>query len=98
MTLSGMGPSIAVEGATTRVVFEAYVEEALAPSLHPGQVVVMDNLLRPTKESEGEGAHREARLRAGVPTPLLSPEFNPIEQAFSKVKGMLGGAEARAKR
>jgi hypothetical protein len=44
MTLSGMGPSLAVEGATTRAVFEAYVEEALAPSLHPGQVVVMDNL------------------------------------------------------
>ena len=44
MTLSGMGPSLAVEGATTRAVFEPYVEEALAPSLHPGQVVVMDNL------------------------------------------------------
>jgi len=43
MTLSGMGPSLAVEGATTRTVFEAYVEEALAPSLRPGQVV-MDNL------------------------------------------------------
>jgi hypothetical protein len=38
MTLSGMGPSLAVEGATTRAVFEAYVEKALAPSLHPGQV------------------------------------------------------------
>ena len=50
MTLSGLGPSLAVEGATTRAVFEAYVEKALAPSLHPGQVVVMDNLLRPTRE------------------------------------------------
>ena len=44
MTLSGMGPSLAVEGATTRAVFEAYVQEALAPSLRPGQIVVMDNL------------------------------------------------------
>ena len=50
MTLSAMGPSLAVEGATTRAVFEAYVEEALVPSLHPEQVVVMDNLLRPTRE------------------------------------------------
>jgi hypothetical protein len=44
ITLSGMGPSLAVEGATTRAVFEAYLEEALAPSLPSGQVVVMDNL------------------------------------------------------
>jgi hypothetical protein len=50
MTLSGMGPSLAVEGATTRALFEAYVEEALVPSLHHEQVVVMDNLLRPTRE------------------------------------------------
>jgi hypothetical protein len=44
MTREGMGPCIAVEGATTKAVFEAYVQEALAPSLRPGQVVVMDNL------------------------------------------------------
>ena len=44
MTREGMGPCIAVEGATTKAVFEAYVEEALSPSLRPGQVVVMDNL------------------------------------------------------
>jgi transposase len=44
MTLSGMGPSRAVEGATTRAVFEAYVQKVLTPSLHPGQVVMLDNL------------------------------------------------------
>jgi hypothetical protein len=53
MTLLGMGPSLAVEGATTAVVFGAYVEKVLAPSLRPGQVVVMDNL----------GAHRPKRVR-----------------------------------
>jgi hypothetical protein len=53
MTLSGMGPSLAVEGATTRAVFEAYVEKALAQSLRSGQVVVMDNL----------SAHKGERLR-----------------------------------
>jgi hypothetical protein len=51
MSAEGMGPSLAVEGATTSVVFEAYVEQVLAPSLRRGQVVVvMDNLLKPTKE------------------------------------------------
>jgi hypothetical protein len=62
MSLEGMGPSLAVEGATTARVFETYVERVLAPTLRRGQVVVMDNLSVPTKESElgssssGEGA------------------------------------------
>jgi DDE superfamily endonuclease len=53
MTLSGMGPSLAVEGATTARVFETYVEKMLVPSLRAGQIVVMDNL----------GAHRPKRIR-----------------------------------
>jgi hypothetical protein len=53
MTLWGMGPSLAVEGETTRAVFEAYVEKALAPSLRVGQLVVMDNL----------SAHKGGRVR-----------------------------------
>ena len=93
MTLSGMGASIAVEGATTRAVFEAYVEEALAPSLRPGQVVVMDNLT----------AHKGERVRELIEgrgcelvfLPPYSPDFNPIEQAFSKLKALLRGAGAR---
>jgi hypothetical protein len=44
ITANGMGPSLAVEGATTREVFEAYLERFLVPSLGPGQVVVMDDL------------------------------------------------------
>jgi len=51
MSVEGMGPSLAVEGATDREVFEAYVEWVLTPTLRPGQVVVMDNLLKLTKES-----------------------------------------------
>lgn len=46
--LGGMGETMAVEGSTDRWVFEAYVERALAPTLEAGQVVIMDNLLRPT--------------------------------------------------
>jgi len=52
MTIEGMGPSLAVQGATTARVFETYVERVLGPTLREGRVVVMDNLLRPTKESE----------------------------------------------
>ena len=51
MSVEGMGPSLAVEGATTALVFEAYVERVLAPTLRKGQVVVLDNLSVPTKES-----------------------------------------------
>jgi transposase len=95
MTLSGMGPSVAVEGATTRTVFEAYVEQALLPNLSPGQVVVMDNL----------SAHKGARIRELVEgrgcelryLPPYSPDLNPIEEAFSKVKGILRKARARTR-
>jgi hypothetical protein len=51
MTIEGMGPSLAVEGASTARVFETYVAKALVPSLRAGQIVVMDNL----------GAHRDRR-------------------------------------
>lgn len=95
MTLDGMGPSLVVEGATTGAVFEAYVEEALLPGLRAGQVVVMDNL----------SAHKGERIRQLIEgkgcelvyLPPYSPDFNPIEQAFSKVKGMLRKAEARTR-
>ena len=50
--LGGMGETMAVEGSTDREVFEAYVEHALAPTLKAGQLVVMDNLLRPTNRPE----------------------------------------------
>ena len=49
MSKEGMGPTLAVQGGTTKAVFEAYVERALAPTLRAGQVVVMDNLSGPTR-------------------------------------------------
>jgi hypothetical protein len=55
MSLEGMGPSLAVEGSTTREVFEAYVGRVLAPELRPGQVVVMDNL-SPLTRARGSGS------------------------------------------
>jgi transposase len=95
MTHRGMGASVAVEGATTRAVFEAYVEQALAPSLSPGQVIIMDNL----------SAHKGGRVRELVEgagcellyLPPYSPDMNPIEEAFSKVKGILRKAQARTR-
>ncbi len=95
MTLLGMGPSLAVEGATTASVFEAYVEQVLAPSLRKGQIVVMDNL----------GAHRPKRVRELIEQqgcelvylPSYSPDLNPIEEAFAKIKSLLRKAAARSK-
>ena len=61
--LSGMGPSLAVEGATTARVFEAYVKKVLAPSLQEaGRVVIMDNLEAPTGPQAREGARRAEGL------------------------------------
>jgi transposase len=96
MGAEGMGGCLAVEGATTRGgVFEAYLERVLAPSLRAGQVVVMDNL----------SAHKGGRVREiveGVGCELLylppySPDLNPIEAAFAKLKGRLRAAAARTR-
>ncbi len=82
MGAEGMGPCLAVEGPTTSGVFEAYLERVLAPSLRPGQMVVMDNL----------SCHKGGRVREIVEgrgcellyLPPYSPDLNPIEGAFAK--------------
>jgi transposase len=92
----GMGPSMAVEGATTYRVFETSDwERLLTPALRPGQVVVMDNL----------GAHRPRRVRELIEArgceltylPSYSPDLNPIEEALSKIKHILRKTCARTK-
>lgn len=95
MSMEGMGPSLAVEGATTKAVFEAYIEKVLAPALKLGQIVVMDNL----------SSHKGSRIRELIEgkgcelmyLPPYSPDLNPIEEAFSKVKGILRKAQARSR-
>lgn len=93
MSFSGMGQSLAVEGATTKAVFETYVEKVLAPTLLPGQIVVMDNL------SSHKGSRvRELIERRGCELlylPPYSPDLNPIEEAFAKLKALLRKAGAR---
>jgi transposase len=86
---------MAVQGATTSRVFEAYVERVLASALKPGQVVVMDNL----------GAHRPKRIKELIEErgcellylPSYSPDLNPIEEALSKIKHILRTMSARTK-
>jgi transposase len=93
MNLDGMGESMCFEGATDAAAFEVYVEHFLAPTLSEGQVVVMDNL----------GAHRPKRIRELIEArgaelvfvPSYSPDLNPIEQAFSKIKHILRKLGAR---
>ncbi len=95
ITHRGLGPCLAVEGPTTREVFEAYLERVLAPTLRPGQVVAMDNLSAHKCGRVGEIV--EGRGCELVYLPPYSPELNPIEQAFAKVKGLLRRAEARTR-
>jgi transposase len=93
--LGGMGETMAIEGSTNREVFETYVEKALAPTLKAGQVVILDNL----------SAHKPARVRELIESrgceliylPAYSPDFNPIEEAFSKIKSIVRRAGARTK-
>jgi transposase len=94
VTLEGaMSQSMTIEGATDAEAFETYVEHFLAPSLSEGQVVVLDRL----------GAHRTQRVRELIEArgaylvflPSYSPDLNPIEEAFSKIKQLVGKAGAR---
>jgi len=94
ITLEGaMGAPMSVEGGTDSAAFEAYVEHFLAPTLQKGQVVVLDGL----------GAHRPKRIRELVEArgadlvflPAYSPDLNPIEEAFSKVKALVRKEGAR---
>jgi transposase len=91
--LDGLGPGLLLEGGVSTAGFEAYVAQLLAPTLRPGQIVVMDNLRQ----------HQSARTRALIAArgaalwflPSYSPDLNPIEEAFSKVKALLRTAAAR---
>ena len=80
MSVEGMGPALAVEGTTNRDVFEAYVEQVVAPALRPGQVVVMDNL----SAHKGHKVRELIEARGCEPLflPPYSPDLNPIEESL----------------
>ena len=92
---SGIIAPFVLDGPMTGEAFRAYVEQVLAPELEPGDAVVMDNL-RPHKVA----GIREAIRAAGASVlylPSYSPDFNPIEQLFAKLKELLRKAAARTK-
>ena len=93
LSLQGIGPSVLMPGRTDGLAFEAYIEQVLAPTLRPGQVVVLDNL----------SVHHSARVAQLIRArdcelwflPSYSPDLSPIEQAFAKFKQTLRRAGAR---
>src|SRR5215218_3663306 len=89
----GMGAAMVLDGAINREAFEAYVEQSLLPTLLPGQIVILDNLAvhkSPRARRLIEGAGCQLRF-----LPSYSPDFNPIELAFAKLKQTLRGAAER---
>lgn len=95
MSLEGMGPSLAVEDSTTAEVFEAYLEHVLLPEVQEGQVVIMDSL--PAHKSNRVRELIEERGCELLYLPSYSPDYNPIEEAFSKIKEILRRAAARSR-
>jgi len=93
MTEQGMGPALIVKGGVDRLTFNAYLEQVLAPTLRPGQVVLLDNL----------SAHKSARAEEIIAAcgcrlmylPPYSPDYSPIELAFAQIKADLRRAAAR---
>lgn len=93
LTMDGLVASMTVERSTNKEVFLTYLDNLLCPALRCGQVVIMDNL----------SVHKNAAVREKIEArgcrlvflPAYSPDFNPIECAFSKLKGFLRRAKAR---
>lgn len=93
ITVEGMGPSMSIEGSSDTESFGLYMRDVLAPQLKRAQIIVMDNL----------SVHRSKWVRELIEErgcelwllPSYSPDFNPIEEAFSKVKILLRRTAAR---
>ena len=93
LRLDGLCAPAVFDGPIDNATFAAYVEQVLAPALRPGDVVVLDNL----------AAHKQPAVRAAIEAagaqlrflPPYSPDFNPIELAFAKLKAFLRAARPR---
>jgi hypothetical protein len=91
--LGGVGACLAINGATDTACFETYIGECLVPTLRAGDIVIMDNLAcHKTAEVERLIHSAGAQVRY---LPAYSPDLNPIEKLFSKLKGWLRSAAAR---
>ena len=89
----GPGALMIFEGATDATLFRTYVQEVLAPTLRPGEIVVMDNLA--SHKAAGVVEAIEAAGAQAWYLPVYSPDLNPIEKMWSKVKQYLRSAAAR---
>jgi transposase len=93
LRMTGMVAPMVLDGPINGLWFQAYVDQVLGPSLSPGDIVIMDNL----------GSHKGSKVRAAIEAvgarllylPPYSPDFNPIENAFSKLKALLRKAAER---
>lgn len=93
LRLDGSTAALAIPGATDTEVFRAYVAEVLCPTLRPGDLVIMDNLT--PHKSEPTLALIAAAGAQVLFLPAYSPDFNPIEKMWSKIKALLRSAQAR---
>ena len=95
LSLDGITAAMTVEGAMDRLAFDAFVAQVLVPSLQPGQVVVWDNLsVHKSVEAQRLIADRGCQL---LWLPPYSPDYSPIEPAFSKLKTALRRTGARTR-
>ncbi len=94
LRLTGIAAPMLIDGPMDGDTFRAYVAQVLLPELRPGDVVVMDNL--PAHRVEGVRDAIEAAGASLLYLPPYSPDFNPIENAFAKLKALLRAAAARS--
>lgn len=95
MSMQGMGEALILDGAADGATFDASMEQVLAPSLRPGHIVILDNL----------SIHLGSRVKQAIEAhgcrllflPAYSPDFSPIEEAFSKLKTFLRRVGARTR-
>jgi transposase len=93
LTTEGVLASMSIESPTDGDVFLAFVEQVLGPQLRPGHLVILDNLA--AHKVDGVRRIIESRGALLLYLPPYSPDFNPIEQAWSKLKQLLRGFKAR---
>ena len=95
LTVNGLEAVMSLDGALNAASFAVYLEQVLGPTLRPGDVVVLDNL--PVHHVAGMAALVEARGARLLFLPPYSPDFDPVEQAWSKLKTALRTAQARTR-
>jgi transposase len=93
LALDGVRARFTVDAATDAAIFQVFAEQVLRPALRPGDVVIWDNL--PAHKSAELKPVLESAHATLLPLPPYSPDFNPIEQGWSKIKEFLRSAQAR---